>query len=134
MTKEQNGTLKQEAIDEQTKSKLKVLLSQNNNELVLIGISRNILERFLALLEQAEPEAGELKYCKEHRTIHCSCQQREIDRLTAENKAQAERIEKMNRYVFHHPNCAQVRNHFIGDGIKACTCGFDQALKGNSNG
>ena len=31
---------------------------------------------------EPKPEPGELKYCKEHRTIHCSCQQREIDRLT----------------------------------------------------
>jgi len=35
------------------------------------------------LLESEPP--GELKYCKEHRTIHCSCQQREIDRLESEN-------------------------------------------------
>ena len=37
---------------------------------------------------QREPKAepGELKYCKEHRTIHCSCQQREIERLEAKLK------------------------------------------------
>jgi len=40
--------------------------------------------------EAIQPPAGELKYCKEHRTIHCSCQQRIID-------AQQEEIEKLKQ-------------------------------------
>jgi len=61
------------------------------------------------LKDEAEPEAGEftsidavhgeLKYCKEHRTIHCSCQQREIDRLTEELKSKDKAIERLK-----HPN------------------------------
>ena len=35
-------------------------------------------------MSKPKAEPGELKYCKEHRTIHCSCQQREIERLEAE--------------------------------------------------
>lgn len=27
-----------------------------------------------------------LNYCKEHRTIHCSCQQKQIEQLQAENE------------------------------------------------
>lgn len=43
--------------------------------------------RLTALLkDKSEPEPTKLNYCKEHRTIHCSCQQKEIDRLAAENK------------------------------------------------
>ncbi len=37
-------------------------------------------------------EKAGLSYCKEHRTIHCSCQQKEIDRLEAENKELKEKL------------------------------------------
>ena len=48
--------------------------------------------------EQFKVEPGELKYCKEHRTIHCSCQQREIDRLKAENK----RLREALKPIYEH--------------------------------
>jgi uncharacterized protein YcfL len=82
--------------------------------------------------------ALELRYCKEHRTIHCSCEQRVIDRqarlienLEAENKRLKENLEKYGR---HRLSCnlqmpAAVRK-LEKNGRKECTCDFDQVLKG----
>jgi hypothetical protein len=52
------------------------------------------LAKTLALLKSAKAEqlsVGEFKYCKEHRTIHCSCQQKIID-------AQQQEIERLERW------------------------------------
>lgn len=46
---------------------------------------------------QSKPqaEAGKLTYCKEHRTIHCSCQKAEIDRLEKEVEKQKDLKEQL---------------------------------------
>lgn len=48
---------------------------------------------------------------------------KKIDRLEAENKAQAEQIKELRKYVKHKDTCG-----IIG-GYGYCNCGLEQALK-----
>jgi len=88
-------------MSEQKQNAMKLVTEAGNLCRAEIDTERRIqvcalLKVALALLE-TEPPAGELKYCKEHRTIHCSCQQREIDALTAENKQYTDFVQELYR-------------------------------------